>query len=230
MERRDETAVGVARDADAKAGEHWARDWGQLLRLARQVAGLSLTELSGRTGLSKGYLSKLESGHASARNPSRATLAALSRELPSFRPLAHTLEPNAPTPVAALADAAPPPPLALFAAEVPEAVPIQLGWRELELLIALLTLEQSALPLPLTAIALARAVGRTTAAVAPTLANLVGQDLLRAVPPTRVGAPPSYALTARAASQIGLERLGDALVLASALLTQAPLLRRAQRS
>src|SRR6478752_6342697 len=94
------------------AGEdQWTRDWGQLLRLARQVAGFSLTELSARTGLSKGYLSKLESGHDGARNPSRATLAALARELPSFRPYAHTLESTAPLGALALADAAPPLPL-----------------------------------------------------------------------------------------------------------------------
>ena len=59
----------------------WPQDWGRLLRLARQVAGLSLSELSARAGLSKGYLSKLESGHITAQNPSRATLAALARAL-----------------------------------------------------------------------------------------------------------------------------------------------------
>src|SRR5947209_18386370 len=84
-----EEAASTADDAT------WPQDWGRLLRLARQVAGLSLTELSARTGLSKGYLSKLESAHAAAQNPSRATLAALARALPSFRPLANTLEPGA---------------------------------------------------------------------------------------------------------------------------------------
>ena len=46
----------------------WSRDWGQLLRSARQVAGMSLAGLSERTGLSRGYLSKLESGQDGARN------------------------------------------------------------------------------------------------------------------------------------------------------------------
>src|SRR5689334_24274434 len=106
----------------------WQLDWGRLLRTARQVAGLSLGELSARTGLSKGYLSKLESGHDGARNPSRATLAALARELPSFRPYAHSLEPATPLGALALADAAPPPPLMSNA--LGEHLPLQLGWRD----------------------------------------------------------------------------------------------------
>jgi transcriptional regulator with XRE-family HTH domain len=72
----------------------WTLDWGRLLRTARQVAGLSLTELSTRTQLSKGYLSKLESGATGAANPSRATLAALARALPSFGPVAHMFGPE----------------------------------------------------------------------------------------------------------------------------------------
>ncbi len=47
----------------------WMRDWDHLLRIARQVAGLSLTAFSACTGLSKGYLSKLESGHHSTLHP-----------------------------------------------------------------------------------------------------------------------------------------------------------------
>src|SRR5437588_412086 len=86
--RRLKSGVAGSRVMSAEAVEFsWPQDWGRLLRLARQVAGLSLTELSARTGLSKGYLSKLESAHAAAQNPSRATLAALARALPSFRPL-----------------------------------------------------------------------------------------------------------------------------------------------
>ncbi|HEY7974146.1 MAG TPA: helix-turn-helix transcriptional regulator, partial [Ktedonobacterales bacterium] len=57
----------VRADEHATAGD-WTRDWGRLLRTARQVAGLSLTDLSARTGLSKGYLSKLEAGQDGARN------------------------------------------------------------------------------------------------------------------------------------------------------------------
>src|SRR5262252_764518 len=87
---------GAVRDQSATDAEpEWIASWGQLMRTARQVAGLSLSELAAVTGLSKGYLSKLESGDVTARNPSRATLAALARALPSFRPLANTLEPGA---------------------------------------------------------------------------------------------------------------------------------------
>ncbi|HEY7355147.1 MAG TPA: helix-turn-helix transcriptional regulator, partial [Ktedonobacterales bacterium] len=49
-----------------QATEDWATRWGHMLRLARQVAGLSLQEVANRSGLSKGYLSKLESGQPSA--------------------------------------------------------------------------------------------------------------------------------------------------------------------
>ncbi len=160
----------------AQLQTRWARDWGMLLRTARQVAGLSLVDLSERTGLSKGYLSKLEASREGARNPSRDTLVALARALPSFRPLAYTLEPTtaldaaanqafavepsaAPTgPSLAFAEAMPRP-LALFIGRTEAAAaqaasseiddedtadeappPIHLGWRELELLVALLAL------------------------------------------------------------------------------------------
>ncbi|MBF6589433.1 MAG: helix-turn-helix transcriptional regulator [Ktedonobacterales bacterium] len=213
----------------AGADDRWARGWGHLLRVARQVAGLSLTELSTRTGLSKGYLSKLESGYASARNPSRATLAALGRALPSFRPLAHTLEPATPLGALALADAAPLPPLAAPAEQPlgedhPAApAPIQLGWRELELLVALLALEQSAAPLPLTALTLARATGRTRDHITPTLERLLSMGVIERMPPTRVGGAPSYRRAPGAMAHAGLSRLGDVLVLAGALLSQAPI-------
>src|SRR6185437_5261867 len=72
--------------------DDWAIRWGHLLRMARQVAGLSLSEVAERSGLSKGYLSKLESAHPSAANPSRATLAALARALPSTIPLTQKLD------------------------------------------------------------------------------------------------------------------------------------------
>jgi transcriptional regulator with XRE-family HTH domain len=219
--RRTQTKKDAGMEAE---DEHWARDWGQLLRLARQVAGLSLTELSIRTSLSKGYLSKLESGQAGARNPSRATLAALARELPSFRPLAHTLEPAAPTVAVALADAAPPPPLALADQNGESApAPIQLGWRELELLVAVLALDQSAAPVPQSALVLARAVGRGCETAMPILNALVARGLLLLVPPARPGGTPTYRLSSVIEREIGLSRLGDALVLAAALLSQAPI-------
>jgi transcriptional regulator with XRE-family HTH domain len=205
----------------------WPQDWGHLLRLARQVAGLSLTELSAQAGLSKGYLSKLESGHPSARNPSRATLAALARALPSFGPLAHTLEPTAPLGELALAQAAP---------ALPEVIrqrdgtlgesPVQLGWRELELLVALLALEQAALPLPTNVVVLGRAAGRSAEEASRTLGRLVRMGVLEVVPARRPGMPPEYRPAAGFEAMTGLRRVGDALVLAASLLARSPALRR----
>src|SRR5262249_40815382 len=83
-----------------EAAESWASRWGLLLRLARQVEGLSLNELAARSGLSKGYLSKLESAHHSAANPSRATLAALARALPTTLPLIQHMAPEEGLPTA----------------------------------------------------------------------------------------------------------------------------------
>ncbi len=254
----------------AQAQVMWARDWGMLLRTARQVAGLSLMDLSERTGLSKGYLSKLEASREGARNPSRATLVALARALPSFRPLAYTLEPTAaldaatseafgvgaemsdgPTDTALASTGASlafaqalPRPLALFigraeAAAAREAVglieddaedesgadeaPIRLGWRELELLVALLALERSATAHPLTARVIARAVDRSTESVAPLLERLTQAQVLRVAPPSRPGGAPTYAPGPALEARVGLSRVGDALTLAAALLAQGPL-------
>lgn len=210
----------------------WTRDWGQLLRSARQVAGLSLAGLSERTGLSRGYLSKLESGQDGARNPSRATLVALAHALPSFRPLAYQLEPvdSAPTGVAlAREEGSPRPPRMLSmlsmligaqdGANAMEA-PIQLGWRELEALVALLALERSAVPAPITARLIARATDRSTESVMPTLERLTINRALTVRPPMRPGGDPSYTRGPAFESRLGLSRLGDALVLAAALLSQ----------
>jgi transcriptional regulator with XRE-family HTH domain len=200
----------------------WPQDWGRLLRLARQVAGLSLSELSARTGLSKGYLSKLESGHVTAQNPSRATLAALARALPSFRPLANTLEPGA---TLATLD---------FSAEqlsasrrqyVPNHAaeePVRLGWKDLELLVALLAMDSAALPFPLTTVILARATGREHAETLALLDRLVNSGVVERVLPQRPGAPIGFRTTARMRELTGLDRPGDALVLAASLLAQAP--------
>lgn len=208
------------------ANDAWSRDWGRLLRIARQVAGLSLTDLSERTGLSKGYLSKLEASQNGARNPSRATLVALARALPSFRPLAYQLEPSdSAAPSLAFAEQPPRPPQILIgAATEADAArePIQLGWREMELLVALLALERSALPAPLTAIIIARAVDRTTAQVAPSLERLTRSGVLLRYPPSRPGAAPTYGRGLAFDALVGLSRLGDALVLAAALLAQSP--------
>jgi helix-turn-helix protein len=213
----------------ASAGDllSWTRDWGQLLRSARQVAGLSLADLSSRTGLSRGYLSKLESGQDGARNPSRATLVALARALPSFRPLAYQLEPT----TGARADVESAPvkvvsrtPHMLIAppngpGEAP--APIQLGWRELEALVALLALERSATPTPVTARLIARAIDRPTDFVTSTLERLTRSGVLVARPPARPGADSTYTHGSALESRLGLSRIGDALILAAALLRQA---------
>jgi transcriptional regulator with XRE-family HTH domain len=217
---------------DREAADDWTRDWGRLLRTARQVAGLSLTDLGARTGLSKGYLSKLESGQDGARNPSRATLVALARALPSFRPLAYQLEPadGVATTSLAFAEQAPrPPQLLIGAASEEEAEPIQLGWREMELLVALLALERSAIPAPLTATIIARAVDRSAASVIPALERLTRGDVLRCFPPTRPGAAATYGRGQAFEARVGLSRLGDALVLAAALLAQSPTLQSRRR-
>lgn len=213
MNDEDEQVHMPARD--------WQLDWGRLLRTARQVAGLSLGELSARTGLSKGYLSKLESGHATALNPSRATLAALARALPSFRSLAHTLEPSG-----ALS------PLTFAAPVVPDVLldaggeamdsPVRLGWRELEVVVALLTLERAAVPQPLTALLIARALGRPRADVQPVLDRLTAMGVLHRLPPTRPGDAPRYARAGDFERRVGIARVGDALILAAALLAQTP--------
>jgi hypothetical protein len=201
----------------------WPQDWGRLLRLARQVAGLSLSELSARTGLSKGYLSKLESGHVTAQNPSRATLAALARALPSFRPLANTLEPGAA--LAALDFGADPLSTTQGSDTSPDEphAPVRLGWKELEVLVALITLDSAALPLPLTSVILARAIGRSQEETLASLARLTAMGVVEREESLQRGAPPGYRVTEKASQLTGLTRIGDALVLAASLLAQAPL-------
>lgn len=198
----------------------WPQDWGRLLRLARQVAGLSLGELSAHTGLSKGYLSKLESGHITAQNPSRATLAALARALPSFRPLANTLEPGAA--LAALDFAVEQPVPAQRTGMRPDEDPVRLGWKELELLVALFALDSAALPIPLTSVALARAVDRDHGETLATLGRLVTMGVVEREWPQLLGATMSFRPTVRASALTGLGRVGDALVLGASLLAQAP--------
>lgn len=223
---------GALRATGGVAADDWTRDWGRLLRTARQVAGLSLGDLSERTGLSKGYLSKLESGQDGARNPSRATLVALARALPSFRPLAYQLEPTDGTAQASFvfAEQAPRPPQLLIGdATSGEVEPIQLGWREMELLVALLALERSAIPAPLSAMIIARAVDRTADSVIPSLERLTRADVLHCYPPTRPGAAPTYGRGQAFEARVGLSRLGDALVLAATLLAQSPVLQQRRR-
>jgi transcriptional regulator with XRE-family HTH domain len=203
----------------------WTRDWGQLLRTARQVAGMSLADLSARTGLSRGYLSKLESGQDGARNPSRATLVALARALPSFRPLAYQLEPvdSAGVSLSRVEEPPRPPRVLLVKPEESREMggPIQLGWRELEALVALLALERSATPAPLTARLIARAIDRPTDSVISTLERLARSGALAARPPAQPGADPTYMRGPAFEARLGLSRMGDALVIAAALLAHA---------
>lgn len=202
--------------------DSWQISWGHLLRTARQVGGLSLTELSATTGLSKGYLSKLESGHPAALNPSRATLAALARALPSFRALAHMLDPDIDLVTPALAQVEPQlPPIVRDAAGRPQPSPITLGWKELEVVLALVALEAAALRQPITRVTLARATGRPSSDVQPVLDRLVRMSVLVCRPSSRRGELPAYERAADFAERTGIARLGDALVLAGALLGRA---------
>lgn len=202
------------------AGDSWAAGWGQLLRIARQIAGLSLTELSAVTGLSKSYLSKLESSASGAANPSRATLAALARALPSFRPLAHTLEPGGGT--AGLDYGATVPPARELPSDGAHATQItrsiSLGWREMEVFAALFALEASAVPLRLTAPILARATGREVATTMRAMDHLIREHIVEVDLPARVGDVAAYRCADDGPARLGITRLGDLLVLAAALL------------
>jgi Helix-turn-helix domain len=209
------------------AAREWHLHWGRLLRTARQVAGLSLANLSAATGLSKGYLSKLESGHVTALNPSRATLAALARALPSFGPLAHTLQPDQAAGALALGGEPPAVPAFLTTPELTiHESPVRLGWRELEVVVALLALDGAALTQPLTARALARALGRRTVEVERTLQGLVHMRVIVHRAPARVGGGMQYARSDDFEQRVGIAHIGDVLVLAAALLAQSPRIQR----
>lgn len=210
--------------------EAWQLSWAHLLRTARQVAGKSLTALAAETGLSKGYLSKLESGRESALNPSRATLAALARALPSFRALAHMLDPDLDVATPALAHAEPQlPPIVRAIGPDRNAgggelasSPVRLGWKELEVVTAVLTLDLAAVRMPLTRVTIGRAAGRSAVEIEPVLDGLVRMGVLVCAPPTHIGTLPVYARSHAFAERTGITRLGDALLLAAALLSQAP--------
>lgn len=210
--------------------EAWQLSWAHLLRTARQVAGKSLTALAAETGLSKGYLSKLESGRENALNPSRATLAALAHALPSFRALAHMLDPDLDVATPALARAEPqlPP---IVRSMVPDHAtegsmvapsPVRLGWQELEVVTALLALEQAALGVPLTRVTIGRAVGRPGAEIERVLDGMVQMGVLVRLPTRHGGSLPAYTRSDAFTERTGIMRLGDALLLAAALLSQAP--------
>jgi transcriptional regulator with XRE-family HTH domain len=211
--------------------EDWQLSWAHLLRTARQVAGKSLTALAVETGLSKGYLSKLESGHESALNPSRATLAALARALPSFRALAHMLDPALDVATPALARAEPqlPPIVPQQGASEPGGVmasPVRLGWQELEIVAAVLALDQAALRQPVTRVTVSRAVGRPVAETERGLDALVAMGVLTRTAGRRAGEVAIYERSSQFTARTGITKLGDALLLAAALLGQAPRLPR----
>lgn len=210
------------RALDSQLNTDWQIHWGRLLRTARQVAGLSLSQLSAASGLSKGYLSKLESGHEAALNPSRATLAALSRALPSFRAVAHTLEPASDLDELAFRRAAPDVSHVLIAPSGEhDELPIALGWQELEVLLAVVTLDRAAIAQPLAAATIARAVGRPRTEVEPIVERLADAGLLRRRPPVRMAGPVTYSPAEDFEDRVGIRRVGDALVLAAALLSRA---------
>ena len=198
----------------------WAAKWGLLLRMARQVAGLSLNELAERSGLSKGYLSKLESAHPSAANPSRATLAALVRALPSTLPLIQHLDPDdgLPTPATLLSDErsraaqrSPNQPI-VSSASLPRlsgtvSQEDLLTWAKWEVILVLSVLENSGLGPP-TEPVLARACSRE--AIDPgLLSTLEREDLLRRIPPDRPGGATRYTQGAMRLHQLGIQRPAD---------------------
>ena len=208
----------------------WQADWGRLLRTARQVAGLSLTALSDMTGLSKGYLSKLESGHIAAANPSRATLAALARALPSFRPLAHSLDPSVQLGSLALGSRVPQLQLNERDESEENAEPVQLGWRELEVALTVMTFEEGAVLEPISALLVSRALTRPRDEVETTLAQLTAMRLLDRRMPASRGQPVTYRRSVHFEAKLGLSRIGDALILAAALLSRAPVQHRNPKS
>src|SRR5690349_12812721 len=54
---------------------------GQIIAHYRREAGLTISDLAKETGLSKSYLSELESGNGSAQNPSAKTLYVIAKAL-----------------------------------------------------------------------------------------------------------------------------------------------------
>jgi transcriptional regulator with XRE-family HTH domain len=217
------------REPQEQIADDWATRWGHLLRLARQVAGLSLTEVAERSGLSKGYLSKLESAHPSAANPSRATLAALARALPSTIPLIQKLDAEAGLPAPRsllLSSAGAPANSRINRAEEAEMLSIALAensaeglpssWDEWEILLALMILESSGLGPP-TLPVLARACGRETLSSAA-LAHLERARLIVSLPPAYPGAAIRYTQGPAKLDAFGIQRPADAFLRAAIIL------------
>lgn len=207
-------------DHPEQTPETWAERWGHLLRLARQVAGLSLQDLADRSGLSKGYLSKLESAHPSAANPSRATLAALARALPSTVPLIQKLDVDAglPTPRSLLREIGQQPGNVLMPRPEEVNIPshelaeggvegLQVSWAGWEILLALMILENSGLGPP-TLPVLARACGVETLS-SDALAQLEHAGLIRSLMPVRPGEPTRYTQGQASLDTFGIYRPTD---------------------
>lgn len=210
--------------------EDWATRWGHMLRLARQVAGLSLQEVANRSGLSKGYLSKLESAHPSAANPSRATLAALARALPSSVPLIEKLDAEAGLPAPRTLLRAPQQKAVghhveqteeadLFASAFAESrrEGLPASWAEWEIMLALMILESSGLGSP-TLPMLSRACGAETLD-SKALARLEEARLLQRLPPARPGEPIRYTQGPVTLDTFGIQRPADCFLRASIMLS-----------
>jgi len=176
-----------------------------LLRVARQVAGLSLHDLAKLSGLSKGYLSKLESAHPSAANPSRATLAALAPSLPATLPLFQQLDPaDTLPPLASLIQEQPRKP-AINPGEGQEtAAPLPATWTDWEILLAVSILERSGFGPPTEGV-LARACGVETLS-SESLSRLEQAGLLQRLPASRPGEVIRYTRPSRRFEQPGLQR------------------------
>lgn|SRR5579871_28832 len=210
------------REHQEQPADDWAIRWGHLLRLARQVAGLSLSEVAERSGLSKGYLSKLESAHPSAANPSRATLAALARALPSSIPLIQRFDAEADLPAprtllrgnqqatASYRSSLPEPAdLATLALDGSSVEGLPANGAEWEILLALMVLESSGLGPPTLAV-LTRACGRETLSSAA-LAHLESTHLVASIPPIRPGGVTRFTLGTAKLDKIGIQRPADFL-------------------
>jgi transcriptional regulator with XRE-family HTH domain len=191
--------------------------------MARQAAGLSLGELSARSGLSKGYLSRLESAHPAAANPSRATLAALARALPSTLPLIQNLDPDAglpspkallrayqeapvhPTPRPGAAAVASPDSETLLSERGLEGLPA--SWEEWEIILALTILESSGLGSPTLAV-LMRACNTETLS-SKALLQLENAGLVQRIPPARPGEAVRYTQGPKKLDEFGIKRPAD---------------------
>lgn len=216
-----------------RAENGWAVKWGQLLRMARQIAGLSLNDLAARSGLSKGYLSKLESAHPSAANPSRATLAALARSLPATLPLIQQLDPSEKLPTLAILlqeqqgiststpqDHEQTLALALLGSPVntvdhiPQTLPG--NWADWEIVLAVRILENSGLGPPTQGV-LARACGTETLS-SESLGRLEQAGLLRRIPSARPGEASRYTQGPTPLEQFGIQRPADFFIRAAITL------------